>query len=76
MFIINKLRNLLKGNYENIINITRCNKCNGSGIMKYDKPIICKNCNGKTCYMCEYGGSCRLMGECDVCFGKGEIHNF
>ena len=76
MFIFHKIQNLLFRNNNDFYRkneYKKCLKCNGSGIVFLDKPIICKNCNGKISYMCENKGAIRIMDECDLCFGKGII---
>ena len=71
MFVFYKIKNILFGNNQINLKNEKCVKCNGSGLMLLDKPIICKNCNGKICYMCEIKGPVRIFDECNLCFGKG-----
>ena len=69
MFIIQKLIDF----FNNKVNSEKisCKKCKGSGIVDLDNPIICKNCNGKICYLCENKGPVQLMKECELCCGEG-----
>tara|TARA_Y100000589_G_C27057889_1_gene590086 strand:+ start:707 stop:889 length:183 start_codon:yes stop_codon:yes gene_type:complete len=57
-----------------MINKEKCEKCNGSGLMKTD-VIICPYCNGKRCYKClnESGLKQYPYSECNICYGSGEI---
>ena len=78
MFIFHKIRNLLFRTNNDIRKkneYKKCVRCDGSGIILLEKPIICKNCNGTLCYMCENKGTIRVMDECDLCFGRGNIIN-
>jgi hypothetical protein len=51
-----------------------CLTCNGFGIV-IKSPIMCTNCNGNICYMCESTGgrSESRLQECNGCFGSGNI---
>ena len=49
-----------------------CEECKGTGIIVLDKPIVCKNCNGKVCYKCEYYGTYKHTEECSNCYGEGK----
>ncbi len=68
MYILSNLINFFFAN-----NKMRCIKCYGSGLMELDQPIICKNCKGKICYLCENKGSIQIIKECDSCYGTGTI---
>ena len=53
---------------------TKCDICNGTGLIKRANDIICLNCsdNSKTCYLCENVNR-GLFEECTKCFGSGNI---
>lgn len=53
--------------------IHRCQKCEGTGFLKYD-PIICNICDGIKCMFCNNTGLERMPWDlCDKCCGDGEI---
>lgn len=49
----------------------QCKECSGSGLIKNSK--ICKNCNGKRCYKCDYKGPFQNYEECKKCLSSGKI---
>ena len=52
---------------------TRCNLCQGSGLVK-QTPKECPSCNGKKCIRCKESGFIKgCYGECNKCYGAGEI---
>ena len=51
----------------------KCLKCKGTGIILLKKILVCKNCNGKRCYLCDRLGPYKTLIECEKCFGTGEI---
>ena len=51
---------------------SKCNKCNSFGFLKID-ITVCKNCNGKICFLCENKGGI-IKGPwkmCGLCNGSG-----
>ena len=55
--------------------MTMCKKCNGSGLIKRNKPFVCKfghSENVNICIFCENANK-SLYIDCDVCNGSGEI---
>ena len=51
----------------------QCSYCKGYGIIKPIKPIVCSNCNGRKCFLCEMTGPYKCLLECENCFGSGLI---
>jgi len=51
-----------------------CNFCNGFGIIHLKKILVCKNCKGKRCYLCDKIGPFKSLIECNKCFGTGLKH--
>ena len=56
-----------------VVKRTRCNSCDGVGILKLDIPEICVRCNGNRCYRCDKKGSYKLYDECNICAGSGSL---
>ena len=69
--MFHRIKNILFGKNDLKNENNKCLKCDGSGLMLLDKPIICKNCKGKICYMCEIKGPFHIFDECNICFGSG-----
>ena len=56
-----------------VINKTRCNICNGVGLIKVN-IIVCSICDGLKCIQCNSTGLYQLPYiECNICDGLGEI---
>jgi DnaJ-class molecular chaperone len=50
---------------------TRCNKCEGSGFLKYEKQK-CETCKGNKCVDCKSTGFQKMPWDsCDNCYGDG-----
>ena len=54
---------------------TRCSRCTGWGLVKKElfKCKICTENNFNTCTWCEFRKFKGSYGECEICFGSGEI---
>ena len=50
-----------------------CTQCKGSGLFLLKNPLVCENCNGKTCYKCEIYGTYKNIEECSNCYGSGNM---
>ena len=53
-----------------------CSVCDGYGLIK-KKAFICKNCsenNFTRCSYCEHRKYKGKYGECNICFGDGELY--
>lgn len=55
----------------NQISQIRCQKCTGSGFLKYEKEL-CKTCHGKKCVSCKSSGFEKMPWDlCYNCQGDG-----
>lgn len=51
---------------------TRCQKCNGCGLVRNYVATQCNNCNrAEGCPYCECGKIIVPYVECDMCYGDG-----
>lgn len=52
-------------------NQIRCDKCDGSGFLKYEQKK-CEICKGKRCVDCKSTGLQKMPWDsCDKCYGDG-----
>ena len=57
-------------------NKKQCGVCNGSGLVKKELKL-CTKCNGGGCCWCSGNRYSELSwGECETCWGSGEIKCF
>ena len=52
--------------------VKSCSKCSATGLLKCN-IVLCSNCNGKKCYLCNSGYSQYPIKECEICHGSGGI---